>query len=87
LAARSRHPNRAPDFAPSFETPGGYVGQAVLVLDCQVRASILQPGIFAPEPAEFSPLAMKWLQNIAQAFRPGLRTRQSALKVAAEARL
>ena len=29
---RSRTRRRPPDFAPSSETPGGYVGQAVLVL-------------------------------------------------------
>jgi hypothetical protein len=27
---RSRTRRRPPDFAPSFKTPGGYVGQAVL---------------------------------------------------------
>jgi hypothetical protein len=32
-------------------------------------------------------LATKWLQIIAQGFSPGLRATQSALKVAAEARL
>jgi hypothetical protein len=30
----SRHKSlRSPDFAPSSETPGGYVGQAVLVVE------------------------------------------------------
>jgi hypothetical protein len=36
LDAVHRSRTRRPDFAPSSETPGGYVGQAVLVLDVLV---------------------------------------------------
>jgi hypothetical protein len=34
---RNRTRRRPPDFAPSSETPGGYVGQAVLEKACSPR--------------------------------------------------
>jgi hypothetical protein len=45
LAFRTRR--RPSDFAPSSETPGGYVGQAVLESGCQrERLAKLREGVF-----------------------------------------